>query len=779
MKYKLSEIASITSGTLLGEDNTATNIVSDSRNRAVMADGGLFVAINGPNHDGHSYIGSVYDAGIKSFLVEQPPAVQFPDAGFVVVEDTLQALQTLAAYHRAQYKGTVVAITGSNGKTVVKEWIAQLWEPSSGKLTRSPRSYNSQLGVPLSLLMIRGDEKMVIVEAGISQAGEMGSLEAMIRPDIGIITNIGEAHGENFSGPAQKLDEKLKLFAGTKKIIYNAAHQNIGERIDKLYPERGVAVAAEGKSAEQENAAQALALYRLLGLPHKPVSDLQPVAMRLEMQEGLLGSTLINDSYNSDITSLTIALDYQARMTNQPKALILSDILQSGLSPESLYTQVADLIEQHFVEDFTAIGPALKAHRSLFKHGKFFDTTEEFLRGLGAKKYSNKSILIKGSRSFGFERISNILEKKRHTTTLEVDLDAMAWNLNYYRSLLPQGCRTMAMVKAYSYGSGSREVAAMLQHQGVDYLAVAFADEGVALREGGIELPIVVLNSDPGSFGIMAENSLEPEIYSFSSLEAYIGQVSRRGMTAAPIHIKLDTGMHRLGFTPDQTPALIELLKKQDSVTVRTVFSHLAASDDPAHREFTLLQIKTFEQAADAIISALPYGNTILRHICNSSGIEHFPEAHFDMVRLGIGLYEGGNMLPGKLKIVSRLKTQIVQIKDIPPGDTVGYGRNGKITSPTTIAVIPIGYADGLDRHLSRGNGSVNINGALCPIVGNVCMDTCMVDITAAGDVKEGDEVIVFGDSPTIEDIARQLGTIPYEVLTSVSARIKRIYIEE
>ena len=775
----MSEIAGITGGTLLGEDNTVTGIITDSRNRSAASGEVMFVAIDGRNHDGHNYIESLYRNGVRSFLVERSLSEQLPGVGFVVVEDSLLALQQLAAHHRKGFGGTVVAITGSNGKTVVKEWIAQLWEPAEGKITRSPRSYNSQLGVPLSLLMIRGDERLAVIEAGISEPGEMERLETIIRPDVGIITNIGEAHSENFKDAEQKLSEKLKLFAGSGKIIYNAAHENIGRQIGKTYPGCGAVATAQGEGPEEENRAQVLELYKILNLKHKPDSNLQHVAMRLEVQEGLLGSTLINDSYNSDITSLAIALDYQERLANGSKALILSDIPQSGLAPEALYSQVAELVDRHGIGDFTGIGPEISACKHLFKGGQFFENTGQFIQRTNIKKFAGSTILIKGSRMFGFERISAILEKRRHTTIMEVNLDAMTSNLNYYRSLIPSGCRVMAMVKACSYGSGTREVAAALQHHGVDYLAVAFADEGVVLREAGIELPIVVLNSDPGSFGLMAENSLEPEIYSFSSLKAYIEQVGRRGMTAAPIHIKLDTGMHRLGFDPGEAEELGKLLQNEESVLVKSIFSHLAASDDPAHDDFTRRQINSFDEASRRLISALPYGDTVLRHVCNSAGTERFPEAHFDMVRLGIGLYGCGGTVPGKLSVVSRLKTQIVQIKTVAPPESVGYGRKGTLAEPSVVAVLPVGYADGLNRRLSRGNGKVNVNGALCPIIGNVCMDTCMVDITQAGDVKEGDTVEIFGDSPTAEEVAGWLETIPYEVLTSVSARIKRIYTEE
>lgn len=805
MEYTLFHIAAVTGGALHGSDRSVSEIATDSRNHIARPGEALFVALAGANHDGHRYITELYRRGIRSFLVGHMPddaSRTMPEAAFVVVSDPLAALQTLAAYHRRQYDGTVVAVTGSNGKTVVKEWIAQLWPDGAGRLFRSPRSYNSQLGVALSLLMIRGDEQLVVIEAGISQPGEMERLEAMIRPQIGILTNIGDAHSENFGSEEQKLDEKLKLFRGAELLIYPADSQTIARQVGKRYgkwpdrlrgwhtaelAERNDLVELSGRfddSASRENAAHVAMLYRAIGIEPKPFSVLQPVAMRLERHEGILGSTVINDSYNSDLTSLGIALDYLGHNAgDRPKTLILSDILQAGLKPDELCRQVARLVREHGIDDLVGIGPDLMSAAPLFRSGAaegevradFYGSTDDFLRHVDKQRFAGRFILVKGSRAFGFERIARMLEKRTHTTTLEVNLGALAANLSHYRVLLRPETKVMVMVKAHSYGTGSAEVAALLEHEGVDALAVAFADEGVALREAGIRLPIVVLNSDPGSFAVMADYGLEPEIYSFASLRSYAGEMRSRGVAGAPVHLKLDTGMHRLGFGPEDLEALCGELQREPAVRVRSVFSHLAAAEDPAEDDFTRGQIERFREMSGRVVESLGDGS-ILRHICNSAGIERFPEAHFDLVRLGVGLYGIENPA---LQVAATLKTQIVQIKRLDRGDTVGYNRRGIVAGPTRMATIPIGYADGMDRGLGRGAGRVCIRGVLCPTIGNICMDTCMIDVSAVPEACEGDEVIVFGERPSVREVAETLGTISYEVLTSVSARIKRIYVRE
>ncbi len=773
MKYTAAEISTITGGRLSGDGvRTALSVITDSRNHTDNPAAALFAALPGINHNGNDYIGAMYARGVRIFLVCEPvDTARYSEATFIHVTNTLDALQTLAAHHRALFRGRVVGITGSNGKTIVKEWFAQLWPSTAGKLFRSPMSYNSQLGVALSLLMIDGGESVAVIEAGISQPSEMERLQRMIRPDVGLITNIGTAHQEFFVSEEEKLAEKLKLFAATPVVIDGVVHWRAED----------AAAGIPATSIEDRNLWSVRALYDALGIEPLDIRP-QPVAMRLELREGILGSTILNDSYNSDLTSLASALDSLSHQAiDAPRALILSDIPQSNLPDGELYAKVAEMVESRGITDFTGIGPRILAHADLFGGipvTRFFDSTEQYLqRGASDKgRYAGHFVLIKGARSFGFERISRTLEKRTHTTTLEINLTALAANISHYRAMLAPGVRTMAMVKAHAYGQGSVEVAAMLQHEGIHYLAVAFADEGIALREGGIRLPIVVLNSDPGSFSVMADYDLEPEIYSFGSLEAYAAEVRSRGITDAPVHIKLDTGMHRLGFEAKDIPGLTEALRAFSPVLrVRSVFSHLAASENPAEDDFTRSQIALFDRLSRELTEGTGFKG-VLRHICNSAAIARFPEAHFDMVRLGIGLY--GVEVP-ELGAVSTLTTQIVQIKSLDKGDTVGYGRKGIITRPTRIATLPVGYADGLHRSLGCGRYSMNVGGTLCPTIGNICMDTCMLDLTNAPDAQESDTVMIFGALPTVRDMAAAEGTITYEVLTSISSRIKRIYVKE
>lgn len=794
MTYSLEEIASITGGILTGRNSRIERIITDSRN-PFDPTATLFVAIRGNNHNGHDYIPTLYQEGVRAFLIDSEiDTSRYPEAGFVRCDNSIQALQKLASSHRDRFKGTLVAITGSNGKTVTKEWIAQLCPPGI-KLFRSPRSYNSQIGVALSLLMIEGDEQLAIIEAGISEPGEMERLEAMIRPDIGIFTNLGDAHQEHFTSLEQKLSEKLILFRHARTILYNAGDQWVTDQIACTYADHKLCAVDPNHydlstlpyrdQASLENAAKAIALYDILGYNLKSIlatlPSLQSVAMRMELKEGINGCKLINDSYNSDINSLAVSLDYLASVAGgQPKVLILSDIRQSGLPAEKLYEQVAALLHTKGINTLIGIGEEISRHAGLFDCDKhFFHNTEAFLHGYNRVFFVNKSILLKGSRAFGFEKISHALEQRTHTTVLEVNLDNMIHNLNYYRSLLRPNVRIMIMDKASGYGTGTYEVASMLQHQGVSFLAVAFADEGVTLREAGITMPIVVLNADADSFEVMIDYHLEPEIYSFSSLEAFAQAARRHGETRYPIHIKLDTGMHRLGFMEPDIDGVIAALRNQQTLYIRTIFTHLAGSDEQQHDEFTRSQIARYTAMSDRLVTAFP-NEHIIRHLCNTAGIERFPDAQFDMVRLGIGLYGVGFTHQEQLLPVSTLRSRIVQIKELQPGETVGYGRWGKITHPTRTATVPIGYADGLDRHLSRGAWSMLVNGKPAPIIGNICMDTCMLDITGI-EAKEGDPVTIFGSEPgnTVTDMANVLGTIPYEIMTSISTRVKRIYTKE
>ncbi len=792
MKYTLNEIASICGGRLSGVNHTVDSVFTDSRNLST-GEYPLFVAICGTNHDGHAYINELYARGVRAFLTERDVnTAKYEDAGFVRVESAVVALQRLAADYRTRFRGRVVAVTGSNGKTVVKEWIASL-VPAEVKLFRSPKSYNSQIGVPLSVLMIEGDEQVAVIEAGISQPGEMERLERIIRPDVGIITMIGDAHQEHFDTIEGKIEEKIKLFSHAGTIIYNSAYALVESALIRDYPQKQLVDASRQREAyasfpdraSQENAAAAVALCDVLGYDHEEtvrrVAELQPVAMRLELKEGLNNSMIVNDSYNSDINSLAIALDYLKNVAGgRRQTLILSDILQSGFPEQELYARVAQLVRQSAVDHLIGVGERIKHYGRLFGcQTEFYPTTDAFLKAVRREDVADRAILIKGNRGSQFERLSHSLERRCHTTTLEIDLDAMVYNLNLHRARLRPQTRLMAMVKAAGYGNGTYEVASLLQHQGVDYLAVAFADEGVLLRERGITMPIVVLNADADSFELMIANALEPEIYSFTSLDAFVSALRRHGERAWPIHLKIDSGMHRLGFERKDIPTLLEKLEaNRDVIRVSTIFSHLAAADDPAEDAFTRRQIALFDELSSRIAESLPYKP--LRHIAATSAIERMPEAQFDMARLGIGLY-GVGAVPGmELRQVSTLRTRIVQIKELEAGETVGYGRAGRIERPTRTATIPIGYADGLNRHLGCGRWSVMVNGKPAPIVGRVCMDTCMVDVTGI-EVQEGDSVVVFGGGPgnRVEDMARVLGTIPYEVMTSISSRVKRIYTKE
>lgn len=797
MEYSLKKISAICGGGLIGSvssgDITVTSVFTDSRNIAAR-EGGLFVAISGLNHDGHAYVNELYSKGVRAFVIEKDIAVdKYPDAGFILVESSVAALQMLAADYRSHFKGTVVAVTGSNGKTIVKEWIAALTPPDV-KLFRSPKSYNSQIGVPLSLLMMSGDEDVAVIEAGISEPGEMGRLERIIRPQIGVVTNIGDAHQESFTSLDEKLTEKLTLFKNATHIVYNSGCGIVKETMTKGLGDAVITDSSYyggkdipfGEAISKANAAMAVAVWDVLG--YKPedtisrIGRLHPVAMRLELKEGLGDSVIINDSYNSDVNSLAIALDYlNSVAADRKKTLILSDILQSGFSEKELYKNIAGLIRNAGIDHLVGVGPKMTKYKQLFgSDSVFYPSTDSFLRSLDTLDVSSRAVLVKGSRESQFERISHSLEKKSHTTVLEIDLDAIIHNFNTHRSMLKDGTKMMVMVKASGYGHGTYELAGTLQQLGADYIAVAFADEGVQLRESGITMPIVVLNADSGSFDLMIANALEPEIYNFTSLDEFASAVRRYGEIDYPVHIKADTGMHRLGFELKDTERLAAKLKEYAGLLkVRSVFSHLAVSDDAGQDEFTLGQIALFDKISDAVCKGVGYEP--LRHIANSAAIERFPQAQYDMVRLGIGLYGVSAVPELKLRNASSLKTRIVQIKELAAGETIGYGRAGVALKPSRIATIPIGYADGLNRRLGEGRWSVVVNGKSAPVIGRVCMDTCMVNVTEIPDVHEGDEVVIFGSEPgnTVEDMAACLGTIPYEVMTGISARVKRIYIKE
>ena len=820
MRYSIKEIADAVSGSLSGQGKGfVTTVFTDSRSQ-LSPDEALFIAIQGQRHDGHLFISALYQKGVRTFMVSDSwkSAHQYPDALFIHVKDTQQALQEFAAWHRRQFSIETIGITGSNGKTIIKEWLYQCLQ-EKWHITRSPKSYNSQTGVPLSVLLLDENSEMGIFEAGISKPREMDHLQPIIQPTLGIFTNIGEAHQEGFRSLEQKVEEKLKLFKGCKALICCKDHQLIWQGIQQdtdlknthiftwsayeaadiqltgveknngftslkaIFQNKSVETAIPfTDDASVENAVHVWAVLLYLGFSHDDIRagmlHLTPVAMRLEQKSGINNCILINDSYNADINSLSIALDVLNRsVQHSKKTLILSDIMQSGKKTEDLYKRVAALVKEKQVSRMIGVGPAVKANSHMFNlPASFYTTTQEFLDHFSKLGFDNEVILLKGSRSFEFEKISALLEQKVHTTRLEINLDALVHNLNYYRSRLPAGTRIMVMVKALSYGSGTHEIASLLQYQKVDYLGVAFADEGVSLREAGITLPILVMNPDPGSFDTLLKHQLEPEIYNIRMLDLFNQTVIRNQEIEYPVHIKVDTGMHRLGFSESEISPLLQQLKNLRNLKVKTVFSHLAASDEELHDSFTLKQIALFRKIADQLSSALGY--PVIRHVLNSSGIERFPDACFDMVRLGIGLYGISSFLQHQLRNVSSLKSQISQIKVIEPGESVGYGRKGKVTGKTIIAIVPVGYADGLNRKLSNGKGCFFVNGKQAPIIGNICMDMTMVDISGM-DAHEGDEVIIFGDPYPVSRLAEQLITIPYEILTGISSRVKRVYFHE
>lgn len=804
------------------QDVIVKELAIDSR-KVVLPAQSLFFAIAGDRHDGHNFIAQLYDQGVRAFVVrsDYKTPSQLDDAFFIRVEDPLAALQAVAAAKRAQFNYPVIAISGSNGKTIVKEWLYQLLH-TSYNIIRSPKSYNSQVGVPLSVWRMKYEHDLAIIEAGISMPGEMVKLERIVHPTIGIFTNLGQAHDENFSDAHQKAREKLDLFQNVNTLIYCKDYLVIQEELE-LYPfasspkffawsRRTVADLQIGRiekrdglteiqgihqhnflriripftdEASIENAIHCWALMLHLGIENEEIAkrmeQLAPVAMRLELKQGVNNCSVINDSYNSDLQSIAIALDFLSQQHQHPKrTLILSDILQTGRSDEELYAEVSQLIREKKVDRLIGIGKHISGQATQFGDAEFFASTEDFLATYHHDKFYNETILLKGARSFGFEAISRVIQHKTHQTVLEIDLGAMVHNLNLIRSMLKPDTRLMAMVKAFGYGAGSFEIANVLQFHHVGYLAVAYVDEGIELRKAGISLPIMVMSPEEQSFDAMIQYGLEPEIFSVRSLQLLEHAIKRKGSLEAPLkmHIKLNTGMNRLGFSERDINGLVVRVKNNPQLKVASIFSHLAASEDPNEDDFTRHQIAQFEKMSVAIQEHFSY--PILRHICNSFGIIRFPEAQYDMVRLGIGLYGVAPESPitGKLRNVSTLRTTITQLHDLKKGDTIGYGRVEKVQGDMRSATLPVGYADGLNRKNSDRKGSVFINGHRAPIVGKVCMDMCMVDVTGIP-CKEGDDVIVFGEELPITEFAKNSETIPYEVLTNVSARVKRVYFQE
>lgn len=774
---------------MIGTDRTVEEVTVDSRNYT-YGERSMMAAIRGRNHDGHDFIDAAYAHGVRAFLISHELKTIYQDAGYVLVDDTLDALQRLAADYRMSFGGKIVAVTGSTDKTLVKEWCAQS-APDGVKIFRSPKSYNSQLGVALSLLMIEGDEQVAIVEAGISHPDHMARLEEMIRPDIAIITNIGEQHSENFTSIEEKVAEKMVLARRAKTLIYDRTFAAIAAAADRLSVEKcdcndylDERLIMRDRSL-QRSAQMATAMWCVLGYEIAQVCErvlhLRPLAMRMELKEGINSSIILNDSSNADVNSLAIALDALLRSAEgRDCTLIISDDPHRATT-EDYWRRVAQLASRSDIKTVLGVGVGAERYAELFDcNTRFYTTPDELLTGLYPEDIANRAVLVKCASTPDFERMSHHLEQRSHTTVLEVNLDAMRRNLNFYRSILSPKTMLMAMVKASSYGNGRHEIAQMLQNEGVDALAVAFADEGTALRRRGITMPIVVLNADTNSFPVMVADRLEPEIYSFTSLNDFVEAVKRAGAYRYPIHIKIDSGMHRLGFEQEDIPALVaELERVSQYVRVATVFSHLATADDVEQDDFTREQIARYDAISSELVAALPY--RVIRHTAASAAMERFEEARYDMCRLGLGLYGFDYYRNDALTPVSTLKARVVQIKRLTDDQTVGYGRAGRLARPTVTATVSIGYADGLNRRLGCGAWSMLVHNKPAPIVGRICMDCCMIDITDIEGVREGDEVTVFSpiDGNRVDQMAAVLGTIPYEVMTSISTRVKRIFIRE
>lgn len=816
--FQFSQIESIVSGKriLFHQDMPVQYLLLDSR-KIISPAFSLFFAIKGPRHDGHKYIREIYEKGVRNFIVEEghaPEAADLPGSNILEVKSSISALQKIAAAHREKFKIPVTAVTGSNGKTIVKEWLSQLLSIDH-VVVRSPRSFNSQVGVPLSVWEMDEQHTFGIFEAGISQPGEMENLEKIIRPDIGIFTNIGTAHDEGFESREQKIFEKLKLFASVDMLIYCRDHEEIHEALSRNLPylktftwsfkhpadlqvkrtasgPQGTSLSAEYRKkrfslflpfsdeASIENLLHCVSAMLHLGIDpdiiQSRIGNLQPVAMRMEMKEGINGCYVIDDAYNNDLAGLSIALHFlSGQHQKEKKTLILSDLLETGMDEKSLYQNIAGQLKEKNIHRLIGIGKHISRNKDLFDSGaSFFPDTDSFLQDFRPEDFFNEMILVKGARVFGFEKIVRQMQYKVHGTVLEVNLDALSHNLNYFRSRLNPGTKIMVMVKAFGYGSGSYDVANLLQFHRVDYLAVAYADEGADLRENGISLPVMVMNPSWQTFDKLIRYNLEPEIYSMKVLNEY-AEFLKLHRLRSNVHLKIDTGMNRLGFGEKELEQLIKKIQVTPEITVASIFSHLAGADESAHNDFTVQQIAKFNEAAEMIEKRLGYRT--LKHILNSAGIVRFPEAQLDMVRLGIGLYGAGlEGLGGEsLQPVGTLKTIISQIRKIKKGETVGYGRKGVAEKDMRIATIAIGYADGFDRRFSNGKGKVMIKGVLCPVIGNVCMDMTMVDISNAR-AEEGDSVIIFGEEIFIDSQAREIGTISYEILTGVNDRVKRVF---
>ena len=837
--YSAEQLAKMMRGKLIqkGRPVFIEQLLLDSR-KLTIAELTVFFPIKGDRRNGHTFIGELYKKGVRCFVISEPTETKnFPDGNFILVKDTIAALQNLAAAHRKLFNIPVIGITGSNGKTIVKEWLFQLLEPDYS-IVRSPKSYNSQIGVPISVWQTAPYHNLGIFEAGISQPDEMANLEKIIQPTIGIFTNIGGAHNEGFLDIRQKINEKLRLFLKSEIVIFCRDYLDINEclvaardrmkkadsdfdglktfswtrknldadviisLIHKVGNFTEVEAEWEGKKiqftipfmdeASIENGINCWMLMMYLKInpdtASQRLSALNKIAMRLEMKEAINHCSLINDSYNSDLNSLAIALDFLGQQKQHAKhTVILSDILQSGMSDDELYSQVSDLIVSKGINRLIGIGKSISKKQNHFiakqnLESEFFVSTEDFLKQFNSENFNDETILLKGARIFQFELISKKLEHQAHETILEINLNHLAQNLSVYQSLLKPETKLMVMVKAYSYGSGSFEIANVLQQQKVDYLAVAYTDEGIELRKAGITMPIMVMNPEAHTYENVIHYRLEPEIYNVNALRHFnsvAAEHKENYPSGYPVHLELETGMHRLGIEESELENVIQLIKENSALKVQSVFSHLAASEDSSLDDFTTEQISRFEKMCEHLQKNISYN--FLRHILNSAGIVRFNQSQMDVVRLGIGLYgiDSSEKLKGKLKPVGTLKTTISQIKKLSAGETVGYNRAGKTERDTIIATVGIGYADGLHRVLGNGNGKMLVQAKLVPTIGKICMDMTMLDVTDVDGVEEGDEVIVFGEGLPIENVAQWSNTIPYEVMTGISRRVKRIYFQE
>ena len=822
MKYSIEKVTTLIGARRIGEADAQIGwLLTDSRSLCFPEET-LFFALRSSRNDGHRYIDDLYRRGVRNFVVDTKGILEYhangtesmKDANFLVVPSPLAALQRLAERHRDEFNVPIVGITGSNGKTMVKEWLYQLLLPSQ-KIVRSPRSYNSQIGVPLSVWLLNEQTEVGIFEAGISQPGEMFALRDIIQPTIGVLTTLGPAHQENFRSMEEKCMEKLELMHDTEAMVYPSDNDIVsrcirrmnykGEKISwSMCDEQAAFFVKEVKGkrityiwqgeencytipfideASIENSITCAAVALYMGVTPSQLADrmpkLEPVAMRLEVKPGQRGCVIINDSYNNDVNSLDIALDFMNRREAAKKTLVLSDIYQSGTAPEALYTQVSELAVKRGIDKFIGIGPELSAQADKIQIADkaFFADVPHFLSSEAFTGLRNELILLKGARSFGFDQITELLEQKVHETILEVNLNAVVDNLNYFRSFLKPDTKMVCMIKADAYGAGAIEIAKTLQDQRVDYLAVAVADEGVTLRKAGITANIMIMNPEMTAFKTMFDYDLEPEVYSFRLLDALIKAARKEGITGWPVHIKFDTGMHRLGFDPvDDIYKLVDRLKHQTAIIPRSVFSHFVGSDSDGFDDFSAQQFALFQEGSEQLQAA--FSHHILRHMDNSAGIEHFPERQMDMCRLGIGLYGVDPRDNHILHTVSTLKTTILQLRHVPKGETVGYSRKGKIERDSVIAAIPIGYADGLNRHLGNRNCYCLVKGQKAEYVGNICMDVAMIDVTDIPCV-EGDQVEIFGEHLPVTVLSDTLDTIPYEILTGVSNRVKRVYFQD